>query len=182
MGTPFISGEDLDTYRRETGDPDMNVIAIDAACDIVREHVSQAVDPVADDQVALDSEGTDTILLPELPVVSVASVVGPGGVPLGLGTDYVVDKEMGAIRTKRRGRRFLAGRQAYVVTYTHGWTEVPASVRAVALTLAARIYDQGIVQEEGVGGYTVRYAGEGSIGLTPGEARVLAKHDPGRRR
>lgn len=181
MPDPFLSAADLTAYRKGPVEDDLAAIALDSACQIVRDHVSQAVDAVVDDTVVLDSEGTDTLLLPELPVTAVTSVAGPLAAPLNEGTDYFVDLEAGALRT-RRGLHFLPGRALYTVVYSHGWTTVPSSVRVVALNLAARIYDQQLVRQESVGGYQAVYAAEEAITLTRGERAILAKHDPGRRR
>lgn len=182
MAQPFISLDDLTAYLGYDPEQERATIALDTACQVVRDHVGQAVDRVADDVVELDSEGTDTILLPELPVVSVASVVGPGGVELSADMDYRLDPEMGALVTRGRWRRFLRGRGIYTVTYTHGWDTVPSSVRGVALELAARVYDQQLVKQETAGAYGVTYAADAALMLTDGERAILAKHSPGRRR
>lgn len=151
---------------------------------------------MAGDVVALDSEGTDTLLLPEMPVYSVASVVGPGSYALVLGTDYVLDKESGTLRTKTLTSRFLKGRQIYTVTYTHGYVsddsvpglpsdviEWPSALRMVTLQLASRIYDQGIVSSESVGGVSMSYATAEAPVLTDRERSLLEKSvGVGRRR
>lgn len=181
MAVPFVSAADLEDYRKTAVDPDLAAIALDSACQLVRDQLGQVVDAVVDETVFLDSPGTDTLLLPQLPVTAVASLK-LAGVVLVAGTDYLVDKELGVLRTKQLGYRFLPGRQIYEVKYSHGWTTVPASVRIIALTVAARIYDQGIVRQESVGGYQAVYSVAESATLTDKEINVLAKHDPGRKR
>ncbi len=99
---------------------------------------------------------------------------GPIGTPLTLGTQYVFDKEMGALRTKSEELNFLKGRQIYSVTYSHGYVSNnaslpgvlvwPSSLRLVALQLASRIYAQGQVSSESVGGVSMSYsAPEGGL-------------------
>lgn len=185
MNEPFISHTDLEEYLERALDHDKAVIAVDSACQSLRDTINQALDFVQDDEVALDSEGTETILLPERPVIEVTSVVGPGALALTEGTDFVVDKKLGAIRTKTRGYRFLRGRQVYTVTYSHGYTNAvtggmpadtplwPSSLRVLALTLATRIYDQMHVRQESVGGSQTIYAAPESLGLSDRERNLL---------
>lgn len=176
MATPFISAADLEDYRKQTVDADLAGIAVDSACQIVRDALGQNIDLVAGDVVDLDSPGTEVLLLPERPVTAVASItLTDGSSPLTLGTDVVLDKELNALVMKSTGRRFLKGRQLYRVTYTHGLATVPSSVRIVALNLAARIYDQQLVKQESVGGYQAVYAASDPIGLTKAEEDVLQR-------
>lgn len=176
MATPFISSTDLADYREQAVDNDLAAIAIDSACQIVRDEVAQGIDRVTDDVVDLDSEGTDRLLLPEGPVESVTSVeLNSTGTPLVEGTDFYLDKENDSLVMKSSSLRFLKGRQLYKVTYTHGLATVPSSVRLVALNLAARIYDQQLVKQESVGGSQTVYAASDPIGLTPAETSVLHK-------
>jgi hypothetical protein len=181
---PFISSTDLSDYLERTLDSEKAVIAVDSACQSLRNTINQSLDFKQNDVVALDSEGTETILLPELPVIGVTSVVGPGELTLVEGTDFVVDKKLGAIRTKQRGYRFLRGRQLYTVTYSHGFTDDltgkpagtqlwPSSLRILALTLATRIYDQTIVRQESVGGSQTIYSAPESLGLSDRERNLL---------
>lgn len=188
MAHPFVSIVDLEEYLGYTVDTDKAKIALDSACEILRTVCSQDLDFVADDVVILDSDGSDTLLLPELPVYEVASVVGPGSITLVEGTDYVVYPEDGLIRTKSHYSTFQRSRGDYTVTYTHGYVsdstvpglpanviEWPSSVRIVALQLATRIYDQGIVSSESVGGVSMSYAAPESIVLTDRERSLVEK-------
>lgn len=188
MSLPFISNTDLENYLGLTTDVDKAAIAADSACDIIRKTLDQALDFVADDEVLLDSEGLDYLLLPELPVYSVSSLTGPGGSELVQGTAFVLDRESGSLRTKNLTSRFLKGRQIYTAVYTHGYVsdadapglpadaiEWPSSLRMVALQLASRIYDQGIVSSESVGGVSMSYAAAESMVLTDRERSLLER-------
>lgn len=189
MAVPFISATDLNNYLGRTVDTDKSAIAVDAACDIVCKAVDQTLYYTEDDVVVLDSDGTDTLMLPELPVYEVSSVVGPLGTSMEEGTDYWLDKESGSLHTPSRYYtfNFLKGRQLYTITYTHGFVsdaaapglpsnvqEWPSSVRMVALQLATRIYDQGIVAQESFAGLAMTYSAPESIALTPSEKEILA--------
>lgn len=196
MAVPFISIADLQEYLGLTADVERARIALDAACDTVKKISEQSLDFVADDVVVLDSEGTDSLLLPEMPVYEVSSVVGPGAYSLVLGTDYVVDRESGTVQTKRLTSKFLKGRQIYTVTYTHGYVsdasvpglpsdviEWPSALRMVTLQLASRIYDQGIASSESVGGVSISFAAPEAPVLTDRERSLLEKSiGVGRRR
>lgn len=196
MALPFISKTDLDNYLGYTTDVDKSGIAIDAACDITRKVSGQSLDFVANDVVVLDSEGQESLLLPEMPVYSVASVVDQNNRTLVEGTDYEFDSEAGYLQTKRRGSKFAIGRKVYTVTYTHGYVsdagvvglpadviEWPSALRMVALQLATRIYDQGIVSSESVGGVSMSYAAPEALVLSDRERSLLeAVVGVGRRR
>lgn len=186
MAVPFISQADLETYLGRDTDPDKAKIALDTACDVIRKVAEQNLDYIEDDEAVLDNvEGRDSLLLPESPVYEVSSLAGPTGT-MTAGVDYIFDKEMGALKTKRAGRNFLKGRQLYTATYTHGYasdtagkhadTQVwPSSLRMVALQLASRIYDQGIVSSESVGGVSFSYAAPEAIMLTALERDLVEK-------
>lgn len=196
MALPFISIVDLQNYLGLTVDQDRAKIALDAAVDIVKKVSEQSLEFVADDVVVLDSDGTDTLLLPEMPVYGVSSVVGPGAYTLVLDTDYVLDRESGSLRTKSLTSKFLKGRQIYTVTYTHGYVtddsvpglpadviEWPSALRMVTLQVASRIYDQGIVSSESVGGVSMSFAAPEAPVLTDRERSLLERSiGVGRRR
>lgn len=67
-----------------------------------------------------------------------------------------------------------------VVTYSHGYAEVPATVRAIVLTLAGRVLtNPSDLRQESVGSVSVTYAAE-TIGasLAPIERDQLARFRP----
>lgn len=177
---PFLILADLGAYlRRDLADDDqLAIIACDSASHQLREAAGLVLYPPVTETILVDSAGTDILLLPELPVTDVL-LVSASDVPLDADTDYFVSTDLGAL-VKRHGR-WIAGRGVYEVTYTHGWEEVPNALRVIALTLAARIYDQGLVQQETVGGSSVTYAAGESLGFSKRELDVIAKFRPGRK-
>lgn len=194
---PFISDQDLSDYlgRDVSADP-RTVIALDAACDIVRGYIRQDVNLVEDDLVKLDGTGSRTVPLPELPVLSVTDVTvydtdGQNEDVLVVNDDYILGNHGLLIRV---GTVWRPGRRNVWVTYSHGWditgtppydepeaTGVPSDIRMVALQLAARTYTapqygNGSLRSETIGNYSYTTAGDAGtspIGLLAGEARIL---------
>lgn len=116
--------------------------ALDAACDMVRDYICQQVDAVAGDVVTLYGTGTRALTLPELPVTSVTSVT-LDGVAL---TDWTVDA-YGLLWRDNPGWWDKASK--YVVTYDHGYTQVPAILVRVAAQLAANQRTPGTLKTAG---------------------------------
>lgn len=178
---PFITEAELTTYLgRNVTAEDLATLAVGAASDLIRNAVGARLDNVEDDIILVDGSGTDTILLPELPVTEVTEVnyVTPDTDPelLDPAEDYLVDLRNGALVT--RGGTWLEARGNYEVTYSHGYTDIPADLRVLALTVAARIYDQGIVKQESVGGYSATFSSPESMALTARELNLVAKYRP----
>lgn len=170
---PFISRGDLGNYlRRDLSTDAAALIAIDAASQMVRSATEQVLTAVADDEITVDGEGRDVILLPELPVTEVSSFVYDEDEIAE--DDYWVDLARGAIYS--RNGNWLRGRGLYTIIYSHGFEEVPTDLRILALTLAARIYDQQLVKQESVGGYQAIYGAEESLGFSRREKDIIAKY------
>ncbi len=164
---PFISTDDLAAILDETvsGFDLLTEIALDAACQLVRDDLGQTINLVRGDIETHDGTGRESILLRELPVIDVASVT-EDDVELVPDDDYIVDPRKGIIY--RRSTTWSYGwsygwswprrRQGIVVIYDHGWAiteadvvnedsgdepivdRVPSGIRLVALEAAARIY------------------------------------------
>lgn len=181
----FIDTADLSDYiGRDVTTDDGAIICVDAAIDTVQTLAEQDFVQVTTDTVRLSGTGTDTLLLPQLPVVAAGTVVENGGT-LTAGTDYGVDRDGHLVRTDGTAdwTTWTTGPTAYwpqgqrniAVTYDHGWGTVPADIREVALALAARKITQGGATEETVGAVTRRYAAS-STDLTNGERAILRKY------
>ena len=164
------------------------LIAVDAACDFVRDVAEQEFSQVIGDEIYLDGSGTDALLLPELPVANVGTVAlrDSAGSYLTMGSaDYTLNGNgvlyaTNTAGTSDSGTTWPRGRQNVRVTYDHGYTsgtagDFPASVRQVALSIAARLYTQGPAAAESVGDVSVRYS-VGETDFTAGELRILRKH------
>lgn len=172
---PYIDRSDLGAYlRRDLTDDDLALIAIDSACTMIRNLASQRLDLVEDETILTNGEGTDVILLPELPIVSVSSVERDD-VEVD-SDDYLVAGKSG--RLVKKSGVWRSGKGNYSVTYTHGFSEIPSDLRVVTLQLAARIYDQGLAKAEQVGNYQITYAAPEPMGLSPRELSIVAKYRP----
>lgn len=186
MPDPFISRDDLtDKLGRDVTGDDGALIAVDAACDICREFAEQDFNEVFGDTVTLDGTGTDSLLLPQLPVSNAGTVTVNGTAV----TDYVLRDDGLLIRRGTLGvpsafwdeqpvpRVWPTGRQNVTVTYDHGYpaADLPRSVRAVALSIASRLIVQGPAIEETVGDVRVKYA-LAETDLTYCERAILRKY------
>jgi hypothetical protein len=183
MPDPFVSQADLTDYLgRDVTSDNGALMALDAACDAIRDITEQDFNS-ATSTVSLDGTGTDTLLLPQRPVIAAGTVLVDGGTV----TDYVPPTPDGFLYrgTATSGGCYgwsrplwPRGRQNVRVTYDHGYTvagtvnNIPRSVRMVALMIASRLVVQGVAQSETVGDVTVNYGMEASD-LTKGEEMIL---------
>jgi hypothetical protein len=183
---PFVSRTDLGDYlNRDLSTDDAALAAVDAASEVCRTIAEQTFNQVDDEDIVLDGTGTDALLLPEFPVIDIMDVT-ENDEPLVVTDDYKLNSngilfrmptvvENGSVQTVRRS--WLCGRQNIAVTYSHGYADadLPRDVRMVALSLAARIYQQGPAVFETLGQTSVRYAGP-AMDLTNGEKAILRKY------
>lgn len=105
------------------------------------------------------------VVLPQRPVIEVASVVDDEGAPV-------------AYKLVRDTLTLERVCEAVSVTYTHGYAEVPGDVKAVALSAASRVLNNPAdIRQEAVGSLSVTYAAE-TIGasLAPADKDLLARY------
>ena len=126
------------TLAEFTGDDSLNgargELLLESASAIIRNHCRQTFDLVEDDEVELRGTARSRLLLPERPVVSVASVTLDGDT---LGADSYSRVRDGLWRQNGWGDESTLVQ----VTYTHGFAEgTPAmeTLKAVCLQVAAR--------------------------------------------
>lgn len=179
MPDPIVSRTDLSNYlydgNRDLSANDMALAAVDAASDACRTTSGQVINLVEDEELTLDGSGTDVLLLPQQPVVSVASIID--------GNDETVDDDDWTLTSVgtlvRPGGVWTMGRQNFTVTYTHGWSDedIPRDIRMVALSMAGRIFMQGPVVFESIGKRQMRYAGP-AMDFTKTELAILRKYKP----
>jgi hypothetical protein len=62
------------------------------------------------------------------------------------------------------------------VDYSSGYDPIPADLRLLAVTLAARVYQQGISRQEATGSSSVTFSVASSLDLSNGERALLAKY------
>jgi hypothetical protein len=144
MTTPFISRGDLGDYMaQDLAASDVAGIAIDAACETIRSFTRRQLNYVADDEIALNGTGHDTLLLPEWPVIGTPAVL-LDDVEV---TDFAVQ---GSRLVRTDWGCWDRGVANVAVTYSHGYvpneadvvavtgpTRFPSDLRGVALAIAA---------------------------------------------
>lgn len=154
----------------------------------VRNYCRQRLDLVLGDTVTLDGPGGPLLFLPELPVISVASVEVDGD-PLTVSDDY---KLAGHGVLVRQGRyRWGPGVQNVQVTYSHGYSLIPDVITGVVARAASRLFQAGLRAEETAGvlgiaskslgdfsvSYTAEGVAEGSMGASGARVLSLSEKD-----
>lgn len=125
----------------------------------------------------LDGPGTCVLLLAQIPVSAVASVV-EDGTALTEGTHYEWSTA-GVLR--RVGQRWPSKLRSVVVTYTHGYANVPRDIKLVVLQAAGRrfVNPEGHMQRRrGDASTSFASSTDEATGFTPSERRVLARYRP----
>lgn len=154
-------------------------LLLELASGAIQRFTRQTIELVEDDVAVLHGTWKAGLVLPQVPVVSVSTVELDIEGVLTEDTDWSFDGQRtlwrGVVPTGTAGRSWGGDTQKITVTYTHGWEEIPAEIRAVCLQIAARSYrNPGGVSAESVGQYSVTYgSGAQGISLTPDEKAML---------
>jgi hypothetical protein len=171
---PFVSVADLSDYLgRDVTADNGAALAVGAACDIVRDVTEQDFN-AGTSTISLDGTGTDVLVLPQRPALTVGSVTVNGGTV----TDYQLDGARNLLLRGSAGSlprpQWPRGRQNVRVTYAHGYADaaMPQSIVQVALSIASRLVVQGVAQTETIGDVTINY-GMAATDLTNGEQAIL---------
>lgn len=168
----FCSVQDVETFLQIEVDETSATQAIEQATAIIQNYCAQTISYVEDDEVTLDVLGeTQKIILPELPVVEIASVVEDDE---ELDEDEYTLGQYGILW--RVGQNWTPGIGIVTVTYTHGYETIPDDIRAVCTRIAARIYQAGLQAKEtaGVPGIASMSLGDYSISFqSPGASAGL---------
>lgn len=184
---PFITLEELGAALSPRAPRDLSgdvlaELAIAGACDRIRLEAEQQINLNDDDTAIFSGSGTAIeLILPEVPVLSVDEVRIDGEVDL----DWVLTSS-GMLRRSAAATscRWPAGDGNIEVDYTHGYvidgsaSTLPAELKLLALTLAARAYTQGLARQEATGSTSITYSVAGALDLTAGELAICQKHGP----
>ena len=163
--------------------------AIAESTEAIKNYCHQQIECVTE-TITLDCAGGWKIFLPEIPVISVATVVEDGE-PLVVGTDYQLG-QYGILR--RMDDDWAVGTQILQITYTHGYAVIPDDVVGVCTRAAARAYQAGLaaasvggasgVASMTLGDYSVSLgtgagggAGEGIMGASAARMLLLSEKD-----
>jgi hypothetical protein len=165
-------------------------LAITWATEAIKNYCHQVIERVEDEAITLDCDGGVRLFLPELPVVSVAEVVEDGET-LVEGDDYKLAAH-GVLH--RVDQNWASGVQIVEITYTHGYSTIPADVVAVCARAASRAFQAGLraaeaegiagIQGKALGDYSVTFAsehgggvGEGLMGASGARMLLLSEKD-----
>lgn len=163
--------------------------AIVFATAAIKNYCHQQIELVAE-TITLDCEGGYRIFLPELPVISVSSVIEDGDA-LVVSDDYKLG-QYGILR--RENDDWDIGTQIIAVTYTHGYAAIPDDVVGVCARAASRAYQAGLaaaavgavpgVNSMTLGDFSVSYGtgagggvGEGVMGASAARLLLLSEKD-----
>lgn len=152
---------------------------LDIASDTVRDYLQQRLDYVSDDVAVLDPAPGRVVFLPETPVTAVSKVetfTSSGWTTADPGS-YVVSLAAAMVAAAAGSTvRWPSTPGSWRVTYSHGYNTLPASLKSVVLGVAGRAYTTEVgVDNERVGGYSVKYAVE-AAGFSPLELSVLSRY------
>jgi hypothetical protein len=171
MAPSFISTTELGSYlRRDVSAEELATIATDAACAVVRTYTRQTLTATDGDTVSYVLRGTaSSLLLPGLPVLAIDEVRIDDEVTL----DWRVE-ENGIVSLTDLPSS--SAERIVEVDYSHGYDPVPDDLRLVALTVAARIYEQGTARQESTGSSSITFSVAASTDLSSGEKAIVEKY------
>lgn len=166
--------------------------AITAATAAIQNYCRQEIGLVEDDEITLDVwQASYKIFLPEMPVVEIASVVEDDETLKGGSDEDYALAQYGVLL--RRGRKWKTGPSILVVTYTHGYEDIPEDIEAICARAAARTYQAGLkssadaaipgVSGKSLGDFSVNYhagtggVGEGVMGVSGSRMLLLSEKD-----
>lgn len=163
--------------------------ALTDASAAIRNYTKQYIELVSDDDIVLDVRGGLRIYLPELPVVSVSTVI-EDGTTLTADDDYKLG-QFGILH--RLDQVWAWGIQILEIIYSHGYATIPDDIIAVCVRAASRRYQAGLkaaedeavlgVESKSLGDYSVSYgseggsAGDGIMGASAARMLLLSEKD-----
>lgn len=146
---------------------------LEAATDAIKSHCGQEIESVAEavndvpgfgETVLLDG-GTEKLLLPQFPVLAVGEVLElEDTLTEGADQDYIWDRSGHLIRM---GANWASGYRTVEVSYDHGYSTLPADLRAVCVSAAGRAY------HEALAGESTDYQSRPGVALSEDERRML---------
>lgn len=180
MTDQLVQSYDLETWLGVT-DPlpfDRSSLILQTATGWVQGYTRQRLVPVTNDVAQIRTRyATRELLLPERPVTAVASVTVDGVAYAVAGTDWTLWGD--SLLTGAGKGRWSLWPEFVTVTYSHGYTQAPADVAGVVLSVAARITGNAEgYRSMTVGGVSYTYddgAGAGG-GLTESEKAILNRY------
>lgn len=155
-------------------------ILIGLASGLVRRATRQTITLVTDDTLTIRGSYASRITLPQRPVVDVTAVT-LNGVELVGGSWYLDGNEI--VRTHGTGNFWVGSgyggsfgcpSDTLVVTYSHGYAEIPDEVKATVLEMVQRVWNNpAVTTRETNGSSDVMYAPSNGLLLTDTERRTV---------
>lgn len=191
----LASLEDFAFERGVAFDPtDIAAIsALEQASDLIRSLVDQNLNGVVtDDEVALNGNGTRSLLLPQLPVLAVSAVStvwdwDDTPVDLVVDTDYKLDVVTG-ILWRDRWSVWPVGVMNVNVTYDHGYilppdeaATLPMDIQGLCKEIAGRMMSSAesggqVVRAEQIGTYRISYDASAALNQLTDEDYAVLHH------
>jgi hypothetical protein len=148
--TTFFLLSELASYLKQSLDASTATLAAEAAAEEIRKELRQTVDLVSNETVTLTARGEEVLYLPEVPVITLTSVVVGGRTFLS--SEYELDKKLGTLRRvlvpattdSPAGYGIWWDGQQVTVTYTHGYATIPTEIKSIALELAGDQYTSAL--------------------------------------
>lgn len=165
----LITSTDLVTYLQLAESSASVDQAAELGAGVVTGHTGQGFESASYAHLLPVAVGDHTIQLPQRPVTAVASVTLPDTGLLDPG-----DWEWSGVSSVIQLGLY---EPTATVEYTAGYAEVPDAVKAVALAVAARIYQNPAdARTEQIDDYSVTYAAGSGGGLNAVELRILSRY------
>lgn len=164
----FATVADIEAFLQVEIDTPMQIAsaqrALVEASAAIRNYTKQTLERVDDEMITLDSPGGTRLFLPELPVISIDSVVEDGEM-LAAVDDYKLGQH-GILH--RVDQKWAEGIQNITITYTHGYATIPDDIVAVCTRAASRGYQTGLkaADTDGVMGVASKSLGDFSVSYT----------------
>lgn len=150
--------------------------ALAEVTEAIKNYTHQTIEYVAGDEDSLDSNGSHRLILPEHPVVSVASVT-EDDTALDEDDDYKLSRD-GILYRQPNYKRWAIGPAIVTVTYTHGYQTIPEDLVGITARAAARAFQAGLkaaadggvigIASKSLGDYSVSYGSEQGGGVGDG--------------
>lgn len=170
-------------------------MALDAACQAVRTYTNQDLNLVRDDEVQLHGLGHREILLPQIPVLEVASISETdrdGDVEPLESSDWYVSTA-GVLSRITSPYYWYPGIGNITVVYTHGWAvdedemeesdaptadRMPSDLRMVAVQIAAGVYmaPPVSVSQVTLGDFSASFESSANGMVEPAMAAILDRY------
>lgn len=149
--TELADTTQLASYR--DGDPALLLAAAEAA---VRAYCGWHIAPVRTEDVVVNGSGGQVLGLPTMLLETVNTITEDGA------TVAVSDVSWSRVGYLHRTQPWTSSLRGVTANITHGYDDVPAEVRAVVLSVAARavVSPDGVVRQQ-VGGVSVTFSQNG---------------------